>query len=300
MVAVAAAALGVAAPRAAADGSVALKVQARLLAELLDGQGPEGVLTAGRHLDVSSREPIVLALLTSEDPGVLLDKVDRLNRFLHSSHRHRLVHLDHGHAAIEHVSVRGAPPSSVESLFVCGLYLELLARIGCRGLGCAFPEAVSGALDVYRDGRPVGVPAEGTGRWDIRWAAFEPTTSLPGLDDILLRDLPADLTDRSTGAWVEAVVRADLARTWRVGDVADRLATSPRTLQRHLGEEGRSFTSVVTAARVAAARDLLADPDRTVTDVGYLTGFADSAHFTRTFRRATGETPSAWRAHRAG
>ncbi|MCP5028810.1 MAG: helix-turn-helix transcriptional regulator, partial [Actinomycetia bacterium] len=67
-------------------------------------------------------------------------------------------------------------------------------------------------------------------------------------------------------------------------------------LQRHLREEGRAFTTILRSTRVAAAQDLLRDPTRTVTDVAYLTGFADTAHFTRTFKQAIGATPSAWRA----
>lgn len=297
--AVAAAALGPDAPRLLADRpadhAVQSAVQARLLADLLDRQGPRGVLLAGRHLDTVAREPIVLALLTSEDPGRLLDKIDRLNRFLHSSHRHRVLRQAPERVELEHVSTTGRPPSPVESLFACGLYLELLTRIGCRTLSCAFPEAATGPRDVYRDGNPDDVPERGTRRWDIRWAGFTATHALPGLDEVLLRDLPADLTDRSLATRVEAVLRADLAHAWTLDEVATRLATSRRTLQRHLREEGRPFTAVLTAVRLAAAQDLLRDPDRTITDVGYLTGFADTAHFTRTFRRLAGRTPSQWR-----
>ncbi len=285
--------------RPAPEGAVDRGIQARLLSELLQRGGPEAVLAAGRRLDVVATEPLMLTLLNSDSPGLLLQKIDRLNRFMHSHHRHVVHHL-HAHGVdLEHRSMAGTPPSSAESLFVCGLYLEMLARIGCRELSCAFPDASTGTRDVYRNGTPAGVPVDRTGRWCIEWAAFDPTRPLPGLDEVLLRELPVDLTDLSTARRVEAIVRSDLARSWKLATVAAELAVSPRTLQRRLLAEGRPFTEIVRNARIAAAKELICDPDRTLTDIGYVTGFADSAHFTRTFKAATGSTPSNWRARAA-
>jgi AraC-like DNA-binding protein len=277
------------------DRPVGGRAHARLLDDILQGQGSEGLLVAGRHLDVVASEPLVLALLNSDSPGLLFDKIGRLNRFLHSRHRHRVRHLEPRRAELEHWSTSATPPSSAESLFVCGLYLELLARIGCRGLSCAFPEAGSGARDAYCDGHPVAVPRDHTSRWSIGWVTFEPARPLPGLDELLLRSLPADLTALSVGASVEAVARRDLSRTWKVAAVASQLSVSPRTLQRRLLNEGRSFTQIIREARVDAAKELLREPTRTVTDIGYVTGFADTAHFTRTFKSETGATPTDWR-----
>ncbi|MCP3992196.1 MAG: helix-turn-helix transcriptional regulator [Actinomycetia bacterium] len=267
-----------------------------LLGELLARHGPEGVLGAGRQLDIVATEPLLLALLNTDSPGLLFDKIERLNRFFHSSHRHRVHRLDGHGAELEHWSTTSVAPTPVESLFVCGLYLELLGRIGCASISCAFPGATTGDRDVYRDGRPSGVPVDHTGSWQIGWSSFEATRPLPGLDQLLLRHLPADLSEKSVGARVDAIVLTDLSRPWKLAAVAGRLTMSPRSLQRHLREEGRAFTTILRSTRVAAAQDLLRDPTRTVTDVAYLTGFADTAHFTRTFKQAIGATPSAWRA----
>lgn len=51
----------------------------------------------------------------------------------------------------------------------------------------------------------------------------------------------------------------------------------------------------VTARRVARARALLAAPDLSLAEIAHVCGFADQAHFTHVFRRATGATPGAWR-----
>ncbi len=296
---IASAALGPA-PRADADHPVGRNVHAELLSGLVRRLGPDGLLSAGRYLDVVASEPIVLALLNSDSPTLLLGKIERLNRYLHSHHRHHVLELDAGHVELEHRSTGATPPAPVESLFVCGLYLELLSRIGCRRISCAFPDAETGNRDVYRDGRPKGVPDDHTARWSIGWTSFEPARTLPRLDEVLLRELPTDLADGSLSAHVEAVVRNDLSRSWRLASEASQLVVSPRTLQRRLRHEGRSFSEIVRAVRLTAAQDLLGDPARTVTDIGYLTGFADTAHFTRTFKDDFGTTPTDWRRAHAG
>jgi AraC-like DNA-binding protein len=66
---------------------------------------------------------------------------------------------------------------------------------------------------------------------------------------------------------------------------------------------GRLFRDVTGASpmrflahvRVRAARERLADPARTVTEVALQSGFFDGAHFTRTFRALEGITPREFR-----
>ena len=281
------------------DQPVDRGVQAGLLEDILVRLGPGGLLGAGRHLDIVANDPIVLALLNSDSPTVLLHKIERLNRYLHSRHRHHVREIELDRVELEHYSTGSIAPTPVESLFVCGLYLELLSRIGCGGISCAFPDAKTRDRDVFLDGRPDDVPADRTGRWRIGWRSFAASRSLPGLDELLLRDLPADLTDRSLSAQVDAVVQGDLSRSWKLASVASQLVISPRTLQRRLRDEGRSFSEIVRAARLATAQDLLGDPTRSVTEIGYVTGFADTAHFTRTFKDARGASPTEWRRARA-
>lgn len=130
----------------------------------------------------------------------------------------------------------------------------------------------------------------------ITWSCFEPTRPLPGLDEILLRQAPPDLTDQSIALRVEHLLRSDLTRSWRLGAVAHELGVSTRTRQRRLRTERRPFTRILSQTRIDVAMTMLRTDDRTVTNVGYLTGFADTAHFTRTFKATTGLTPSEWTA----
>jgi len=61
-------------------------------------------------------------------------------------------------------------------------------------------------------------------------------------------------------------------------------------------QAGTGFTRVVEADRLARARALLrARPDMTIAVVAKTCGFASAGYFTRVFRRANGQSPSAWR-----
>ena len=74
------------------------------------------------------------------------------------------------------------------------------------------------------------------------------------------------------------------------------LGVSERSLQRQLRQEGTSFRREVDAARIRAARTLLADTDQKITVIALEVGCATLQHFSALFRRMTGETPSEWRA----
>jgi len=290
--AIARAATGITAPT---SDHVTRAEQADLLQRILDRSGRAGLLLAGRHVDVVASEPIVLVLLNSDGPGVLLDKIHSLNRYLHSTHRHVVHQLTDTSVDLEHRSNTGDPPSPEESIFVCGLYLALLDRIGCTDLTCTFPDSGSPDAAVYSEGVAWQVPSAGTGRWRIGWSSVHPTRVLTGLDEVLLSATPPDLTNRSVADRVAAVIRSDLTRTWKLADAAALLATSERTLQRRLRSAGTTFTTTVESTRIAAAKELLRDSASSITDIGYLIGYADTAHFSRSFKRATGAAPSVWR-----
>jgi AraC-like DNA-binding protein len=80
-----------------------------------------------------------------------------------------------------------------------------------------------------------------------------------------------------------------------VDEVALRLGTSTRTLQRKLKAEGISFSDIADALQEEQARVLLRDERLSLEQVAERVGYSDVSNFTRAFRRWTGETPAAWR-----
>ena len=105
------------------------------------------------------------------------------------------------------------------------------------------------------------------------------------------RPAPVDIVGR---------VREAIESELRGGDpklesIARRLAMSPRTLQRRLGDHGAVFNEVLDAMRYQAAKSYLAPGDIAATEVAYLLGFAEPSSFNRAFKRWSGRTPMEYR-----
>jgi AraC-like DNA-binding protein len=80
-----------------------------------------------------------------------------------------------------------------------------------------------------------------------------------------------------------------------IGDVADALHLSSRTLQRRLQDEGSSFQRVLEDARHQLARHYLNNSVLELNEAAYLLGFEDGNSFVRAFRGWEGVPPARWR-----
>jgi AraC-like DNA-binding protein len=85
------------------------------------------------------------------------------------------------------------------------------------------------------------------------------------------------------------------ARTMLLGDVSRSLGISGRSLQRALRELGTSFREELYRARAELAKKLLLETDHKIAAIGERVGFSTESNFITFFRRATGESPAAWR-----
>ncbi len=83
----------------------------------------------------------------------------------------------------------------------------------------------------------------------------------------------------------------------KIEKMAEIAGLSVRSLQRRLAKVGLSHSQIIDQARYQAATRLLADADHRITDIGMELGYADSAHFTRAFKRWAGVTPREYRSH---
>ncbi|HMI89633.1 MAG TPA: AraC family transcriptional regulator [Polyangiaceae bacterium] len=81
-----------------------------------------------------------------------------------------------------------------------------------------------------------------------------------------------------------------------IGDVARVLGVSARTLQRRLGEEGKSFRALRDEVRYQRARELLSQGDAAMDVVAGALGYRERANFVRAFTRWAGQSPSRFRA----
>ncbi len=79
-------------------------------------------------------------------------------------------------------------------------------------------------------------------------------------------------------------------------DVARRLNTSKRSLQRKLSEEGTSFQALLTDVRGELAERYLTRSDISLPEISHLLGYRDTSSFFRAFQSWTGKTPGDFRA----
>lgn len=80
-------------------------------------------------------------------------------------------------------------------------------------------------------------------------------------------------------------------------EVADHVYVSQWHLSKLINREtGTGFLDLLSRMRVDAAKNFLLDPGRRIVDVAYDSGFADVAHFSKTFKKITGMTPGEYRA----
>jgi AraC-like DNA-binding protein len=111
--------------------------------------------------------------------------------------------------------------------------------------------------------------------------------------DRVLEELPRE--DR-----LLASVRRAVAESMRNGDptlaqVAGKMAMSPRTLQRRLGEYGMEFRGLVDDTRRRFALTYLRDAKNSLGEIAYLVGYSEVSAFNRAFKRWSGVTPSEYR-----
>jgi len=89
-------------------------------------------------------------------------------------------------------------------------------------------------------------------------------------------------------------VRTDILHA-PIDQVARALNISPRTLQRRLAENSQSLAGLRDQVRLQLAAQALKSKRLSIEEISSQLGFSDRHSFTRTFKRWTGITPSAYR-----
>src|SRR3954462_14949825 len=109
---------------------------------------------------------------------------------------------------------------------------------------------------------------------------------------------PATIRHR-TSLFEEAtsIVESEFASDLSLDDIARRVASSRRQLQRAYAEVGdTTFREHLTAVRMDRAGDLLRRGDMTIREVAHRVGYRQPAQFAKAFRRHHGAAPSDYRA----
>ena len=98
----------------------------------------------------------------------------------------------------------------------------------------------------------------------------------------------------STGGLAAVVqyVQDNLDRHISINELVEEACMSKSSFYRHFGEEfDMSPLEFITRERVIRARELLSDPENTVTRVSHALGFSSTSHFIDMFKEHEGKTP---------
>lgn len=79
------------------------------------------------------------------------------------------------------------------------------------------------------------------------------------------------------------------------GDIAFKLNTSLRSLQRKLREQDTSFKELLSNTQQELALVYIRDSNRSIGEITFLLGFSEPSNFTRAFKRWTGQSPAEYR-----
>jgi hypothetical protein len=79
--------------------------------------------------------------------------------------------------------------------------------------------------------------------------------------------------------------------------VSSELEINPAYLSREFSKyfDNLSFGGYIRKLRIDKAKNLMDTTDYSLTEIAYLTGFSDQSHFTRIFKKQTGENPSVYK-----
>ena len=91
-------------------------------------------------------------------------------------------------------------------------------------------------------------------------------------------------------------IRDNYQEKLRLSDVADQVYVSQWHLSKLLnGHLGQTFYDLLNAERMRRAKELLENPALRISEIAERVGYADTAHFSRVFKKLEGISPGEWR-----
>jgi len=254
-----------------------------ILSTVQQTHGLRAILGIADALARMPEEPVLLALTRAASLQELLVRWRRMERFSHGRH---FIDADIRNAHSASIQHRAIDDRSSPEACETALVISVLSALGER--------IVSGPVQVTSAcGRIIrsdcvwahDLPTDWSGRFLLaaRPANKHASASFlkPRIDEPLLLD---------------QLVARDPVHRWTIREMAAQLGVSSRTLQRKLKGGNTSASEIIRRARLnlAAAR-LLDTPATSLAEIGFLCGFSDQAHFTRTFSLHVGTTPHSYR-----
>jgi AraC-like DNA-binding protein len=107
---------------------------------------------------------------------------------------------------------------------------------------------------------------------------------------------------KNTPAWAKEIKeiiqdQLDINLSLSLKEVSSELNVHPAYLSREFSKhfDNLSFGDYIRKLRIEKSIGLLKSTDHSLSEIAYLTGFSDQSHFTRIFKKQTGQNPSIYR-----
>ncbi|WP_171044292.1 helix-turn-helix transcriptional regulator [Pseudoalteromonas citrea] len=249
--------------------------------------------------------PIGRALLTNSSEHTLIKKWQRLERYIHSQHFITAEFTSH-YVKVSHCSNTEHQPTVEEDFAVLGVLCALLQHVsGQPVLLCTSENKCSCVFELPSNVIRAPFKAKSYAQMSAQrnwYIHFETNVSAKQsdmaegkgqfIDDLRIMS-PAHMTESNSAilANLAQVIMSLGLLDIDLPKVAHSLALSVRTLQRRLGQLNMKFSSIVQEVRVKHAGILLLEGQLGISEIGFICGFSDQAHFSRVFKMWTGLSP---------
>jgi hypothetical protein len=118
--------------------------------------------------------------------------------------------------------------------------------------------------------------------------------------DVINKFIKQKSSQKKTPDWVKELkemIQDQVDASLSLTDISKSLDIHPSYLSREFSKyfNNLSFGEYIRKLRIEKAIGLIAQPNYSLTEIAYLTGFSDQSHFTRIFKKHTGQNPSSYR-----
>jgi AraC-like DNA-binding protein len=263
---------------------VPLGLKRQLLESIEKTHGISAIVGIADALERLPEEPVLLALARATSVQDLLMRWRRMERFSHGRHFIDIDVTSPHFATIQHRAlIADKPPVRCESALVIAVISLLCERVVA---GPVMVTSSSGEIARSSYKWTGNLPVD----WSVRFTLAAPS--------VVISEPVLSTKSRSDEAEIlNQLVASDPVRRWSIREMAVQLGVSSRTLQRKLNDQQTSASEIIRRVRLnLAATQMLESPNASLAEIGFLCGFSDQAHFTRTFTLHVGTTPNGYRA----
>lgn len=118
--------------------------------------------------------------------------------------------------------------------------------------------------------------------------------------DVYNKFIKQKSAQKKTPAWVtelKHIIQDQIDSNLTLTQISKSLHINPSYLSREFSKHfnSLSFGEYIRKLRIEKAIDLMGQNSYSLTEIAYLTGFSDQSHFTRIFKKHTGQNPSAYK-----